>query len=67
MVTTLPEPAWMHDWLGEDFFADVDGVFLGLKQVTDADLEHLEGLAELQVLYLGDTKVTDVGLSISRG
>ena len=35
----------------------------GPRKVTDAGLVHLKGLTRLQVLYLGDTKVSDAGVA----
>ena len=35
---------------------------LGLRDATDADLEHLKGLTALQTLDLQGTRVTDAGV-----
>jgi hypothetical protein len=35
---------------------------LDSTQVTDAGLEHLKGLTQLQTLWLGSTHVTDEGV-----
>ena len=35
--------------------------------MTDAGLEHLKGLTQLQSLCLGNTKVTDAGLEHLKG
>ena len=40
----------------------VVGVSLSGQEVTDASLEHLKNLTDLQSLTLWDTKVTDAGL-----
>ena len=40
---------------------------LSRTPVTDADLMHLTGLANLRVLYLCDTPVTDAGLEHVKG
>ena len=38
-------------------------ILLDDTQITDAGLVHLKGLTRLQVLYLGDTKVSDAGVA----
>ena len=62
-----PGPSWLRRILGDDFFADVVGVFLGRTQVTDADLEHLKGFSQLRNLALSGTGVTDAGLEQLQG
>ena len=57
-----PEPVWLRNMLGEDFFATVVDVSLDNSSVTDAALEHLKGLTQLQWLALDGTPVTDAGL-----
>jgi hypothetical protein len=42
--------------------AAVIGVILVGTKVTDAKLEHLKGLTQLQQLYVGSTQVTDAGI-----
>jgi hypothetical protein len=42
-------------------------VFLHETKVTDADLESLGGIANLQALYLGRTAITDAGLAHLKG
>ena len=58
-----PEPLWLRNLLGDDFFADVVLVYLDGTQVTDAGLKHLTGLTKLQALNLGSTQVTDAGVN----
>ena len=53
------------DWKGSD--RPVIGVYLEKTPVTDADLEYLKGLTNLQVLRLADTQVTDAGLQHLKG
>jgi hypothetical protein len=48
--------------LGDDFFQTVRVVNLARTQATDASLEHLSGLRQVQYLTLGGTKVTDAGM-----
>ena len=68
-VNKLGWPAyWPRRVFGDDFFVDVDYVFLSGPQVTDALLDHLKALPQLQKLTLLDcTKVTDVGLETLNG
>ena len=59
---------WLRGTLGDDFFWQVKGVLLlGNTQVTDAGLEHLRGLSQLQLLGLEGTQVTDAGLEHLKG
>ena len=62
-----PSPAWLRRLLGDDFFANV--VFVGLwgSDVTDAAVEPLKGLSQLESLSLGGTKVTGAGLGHLNG
>ena len=38
-----------------------------MQQITDEGLVHLEGLTNLETLYLNDTQVTDAGLVHLKG
>ncbi len=62
-----PEPAWLRNLFGRAFFETLTGIGLDNTQVTDADLEHVKGLSDLQVLRLAGTNVTDAGLDRLRG
>ena len=42
-------------------------LYLGSTKVSDAGLQHLEGLTQLQRLYLDGTKVSDAGLEHLKG
>ena len=55
--------AWLGEFLGEDLSKDVLSVNLCNTTVTDAGLEHLRGLTQLQVLYLRVTPVTGAGVA----
>jgi len=58
----LPEPKWLRNLLGDDFFQVVIVVDLNRTKVTDTELEHVRCFAQLKRLMLGDTNVTDAGL-----
>lgn len=45
----------------------VIGVAFSNRKVTDAGLEHLKGLTQLQHLILQNTKITDAGLEHLKG
>ena len=62
-----PAPAWLRMLLGDDFFANIAGVVLVGWQVTDADVEPLKELTQLQELDLEGTRVTDAGLEHLKG
>jgi len=63
-----PGPAWLRNLLGEDILARVVYVsFFRSSSVTDAGLERLKGLTQLQELYLGVTQVSDAGLEHLKG
>lgn len=52
----------LRDWLPRDYFDHVVLIDLSNRPVTDADLAHVKGLAELSWLSLYNTQVTDAGL-----
>lgn len=56
-------PQWLEKVLGRYCFQSVISVRFKSTQVTDAGLEHLQGLGQLEVLYLDGTKITDAGLA----
>lgn len=56
------EPTWLGNFLRDDSLVDVTAVGLSGKATTDGVLVHLQGLSQLQELWLDDTKVTDAGL-----
>lgn len=58
----LTTPLWAKNLFGDDFFADVVVVNLFRTKVTDAGLEHLQGLTELDLLDVVNTKVTPEGV-----
>jgi hypothetical protein len=62
-----PVPAWLRQWLGGDFFAHITDLHLSGSRATDAALEQLQGLSQLQELQLGDDQITDAGLEYLQG
>ncbi len=64
---TPPGPAWLGDFLGEDFLAAILAVRLAGTQVNDAGVRNLRGLTQLQQLYLWDSQITDAGLEHLKG
>jgi hypothetical protein len=62
LTSTPPEPEWLRELLGGDFFENVVIVYINAPQATDADLEHVRGLTHLQCLYVVRMQVTDAGL-----
>ena len=61
-----PGPAWLRNLMGEDLFATVVWVAFG-PYSSDADLEQLHGLTQLQTSYLGGRHVTDAGMEHLKG
>ena len=57
-----PGPAWARNVLGDDFFASVVYVYFYGGHVSNAGLEHIDNLGQLQELYLFGSQVTDAGL-----
>ena len=55
-------PVWFRTLIGDDIFIHVELLDLGDTTVTDAELEYLMELSQLQTLTLWKTKVTDAGL-----
>lgn len=41
---------------------DLDNLYLGGTQISDAGLQHIKGLTELRSLWLGHTQIHDAGL-----
>jgi hypothetical protein len=57
-----PGPAWARNVLGDDFFASVVYVYFHGSQVSDAGMESVAGLSQLNELWLFGSQVTDAGL-----
>ena len=60
-------PQCLSDFLGHAFFARVSQVNLGHRDVTDAGLESVKRLSELEWLDLELTNITDAGLERIKG
>ena len=60
-------PAWLRKFLGSDFERSVVATDMTSNHVTDADVENLQGLYQLQSLSLKLTSITDAGLAHLKG
>jgi hypothetical protein len=60
-------PERLRKLLGADCLVSVVEINLNATNATDAGLEHLKGLAQLQHLSLDGTQVTDAGLEHLKG
>jgi len=59
-------PSWLRNWVGDERMARFDGVSaasLGYSPATDAALDYVSRLTELEDLDLSGTDVTDRGLA----
>ncbi len=61
------ERTWLGRLLRDDSLVRVARVDFNGESATDAVLVDLQGLRQLQFLYLFETQVTDAGLNISKG
>jgi hypothetical protein len=57
-----PPPAWIRDKFSNDFFGNVTIIALSSSEITDDDLNNLEGLKLTPILHLYNTQITDAGL-----
>ena len=58
---------WTEAILGDDSWGHIDLVDFRYREVTNADIRHLEAFAELIELRLDNALVTDTGLKRLRG
>jgi|WetSurMetagenome_2_1015567.scaffolds.fasta_scaffold365901_2 hypothetical protein len=56
------EKTWLGRLLRDNSLANVTGVVLDGASGSDARLEHLKSLTQLQVLHLADARISDAGL-----
>ena len=63
----MPEPAWLRDLLGDDYFHDILALDLRHTGITDDALPRLAGLICLKHLDLRNTEVSDAGLEHLKG
>jgi hypothetical protein len=57
-----PGPAWLRQFLGDDFFAEIIFADLSYARITDADLDSLRDMTHIRELCLNHTPITDAGL-----
>jgi hypothetical protein len=63
-----PQPAWLRNLLGNDFFVHAQFARCGANgEDADAGLAHLKALTKLEVLDLSGAKITDAGLAHLKG
>src|SRR4051812_8613497 len=55
-------PQWLVDVVGEDFLCSAEFAYLGSSGVTNAGLDHLNGLGHLKGLFLDGPQYTDAGM-----
>src|SRR5262249_2933860 len=55
-------PAWLRNWLGDEFFQEVTSVQFINRPVTDLDLAPLAGLDRLEEFHISGAPITDARL-----
>ena len=65
---TPPGAPWLHKLLGDDLFVDVTQVSLLGPGIGDAELEHIKGLPQLQLILIEgtDAGVRDIQQALPR-
>jgi len=56
------EPEWLRSLLGDEFFRFESDVEFDFNSDIEAGLEAIEGLTQLQRLWLNETRISDVGV-----
>jgi hypothetical protein len=69
LVESIPDPApsWLRGYVPEHYYRDFNVIALQGKQVDDATLRPLEGLEQVEELYLANSGIMDAGLVRLRG
>jgi hypothetical protein len=57
-----PQPEWLRQLLGGDFFDRVHSVVFQARPFTDEDVKYLLRFPEVEALFLFDAPITDKGL-----
>jgi len=65
--TVPPGPEWLRGLLGDDFFTDVNWVFLTQSNDGDAAVTYVKEMTQLRILTLSESQLTDEGLSNVEG
>ncbi len=65
--TPDPAPSWLRRYVPEHYYRDFNVVSLRGPQVLDATFGPIEGLAQVEELYLANSGITDAGLARLRG
>lgn len=60
-------PRWFRALVGDEFFVSVVECDLTDPLISDADLVHLKGLTDLELVRLWDISITDVGMENLKG
>ena len=69
LVVSTPDPAptWLRRYVPEHYYRDFNAVSLRGPQVADATLGPIEGLEQLEELYLDHSGITDAGMARLQG
>ena len=69
LVESTPDPApdWLRRYVPEHYYRDFNVVSLRGPRVDDATLGAIEGLGQVEELYLDNGGITDAGLARLRG
>jgi Leucine Rich repeat len=69
LVESSPDPApiWLRRYVSEHYYRDFNAVSLRGPRVDDDTLRPIEGLGQVEELYLDNSGITDAGLARLRG